>query len=403
MKTIFLTGCFLPEVSADVHLNNDIAHELANHEEVVVITPYPSRGIDKESSFYKYEVINSNLSIYRIGKNTASYSSILLRGLKHFTQAIGMFIKILSLEYDTIIITSTPPILGYLSFLIPKKKNIIFLVRDVFPDSYICYKGHINSLLEKVLRKLEKSIYKKCNKIITISEDMKKTLIGKGVENNKISVVYNWISTKEIKPIERKNNQLFKEFNLDANGFYVVYAGNIGKIQSIDTIIDAAKIVKEKTNDISFLLIGNGSDKERIQQIIVNDNCSNVKLFDLQASDRVSEVYSIADINLITLKENTTNYAFPSKAWTALATARPVICAVDTNSELARMVERTNCGVCIEPENDTLLANVILDMYKKSESLKVMGNSGRDFIEREMDKHVGNKQMINEIEKMELN
>lgn len=148
---------------------------------------------------------------------------------------------------------------------------------------------------------IENFTYRNADKIIVISEDFKKNIMAKGVPEEKIEVIYNWIDEKAVVPIARENNPLYEELGLNREKFNVVYAGNLGNAQNIDVIIDSAKELVENKN-IEFIIFGSGGLKEQFVKKVKDYGIDNVKFFPLQPMERVSYVYGLGNICIVSCK-----------------------------------------------------------------------------------------------------
>jgi glycosyltransferase involved in cell wall biosynthesis len=241
-----------------------------------------------------------------------------------------------------------------------RKVPFIYNLQDVFPDSLVTtgltQKG---SLLWKIGRKIEDYTYAHADHIIVISESMKKNIMEKGVDEGKIVVISNWIDTEATKPVPKEENRLFEEFGISRDKFTIVYAGNFGKAQGADVVLDAAERLKDHA-DVQFVIFGGGAEfesaKERAKAL------DNVIINRLLPQDRVPEVYSLGDVAIITCKKGVGNSGMPSKTWSIMACNTPIIAAFDTDSELAEVIEKANVGVTVEPEDAESLVFAILEM-----------------------------------------
>ncbi|MCS2551299.1 glycosyltransferase [Bacteroides faecis] len=142
-------------------------------------------------------------------------------------------------------------------------RPFVYNLQDIFPDSLVGA-GFSNegSILWKIGRVIENFTYKNADKIVVISEAFKQNIMAKGVPENKIEVVYNWVDQKAVVPVEKEYNPLFEELGINKKKFHVVYAGNLGNAQNIDVIIDSAmEMVGDK--EVEFLIFGTGGLKEQ--------------------------------------------------------------------------------------------------------------------------------------------
>ena len=243
IKVLILPAYFSPEHAASSYLSENRYEKMAEEGmEMDVYCPTPTRGITNETrkrykNFREERMYNGMLHIHRFplwreGKNA------IFRALRYFCQTImhfycGVFRKD-ARKCDVLFISSTPPIQGVMGAFVKRLRNIpmVFNLQDIFPDSLInnglAKKGGI---LWKTGRIIENFTYKNADKIIVISEDFKKNIMAKGVPEEKIAVIYNWVDQNVVIDIPREKNKLFDTYGLDRKKFYITYNGNIGMSQ----------------------------------------------------------------------------------------------------------------------------------------------------------------------------
>ena len=263
----------------------------------------------------------------------------------------------------------------------------LYNLQDIFPDSLVTTgltkKG---SLLWKIGRKIENYTYRNADKIIVISESFKNNLLAKNVPEEKIIVVQNWVDVDTVQPIERKDNRLISEYNVDATKFIVVYAGNFGSAQGAHIILEVAGILKEQ-EDIQFVIFGGGANFEQVKTLATQ--MDNVIVDYLLPSDRISEVYSLGDVALITCKKGVGNSGMPSKTWSIMACNTPIIASFDKDSELEQIITSAKAGVVVEPEDAKALSDAILEM--KNEKFT---SNGREYVLEHASKQVCTEKYI---------
>ena len=155
------------------------------------------------------------------------------------------------------------------------------------------------------------------------------------------------------------------------SGTVAMYAGNVGFSQSLDTVIEAAR----QLDDITFVINGDGAARERLEHQA--DGLPNVRFVGYQAPDRLAEVLAAADIHLVPLRAGLGSVSVPSKTYTALAAARPVIAAVDPGTAIDRLVTDTACGICVAPDDTEALVGALRELAGDPERQRRLGESGR--------------------------
>lgn len=371
MKLLRLRAYYEPECVAGTHMYKDIDEAFSSAQiSCYDVTPMPTRGISDEvrneykhlKKEIKYDgyIVVRRFAMMKEGRNP------LQRALRYLLCNIAEYnIGCKAKDIDIVYCASTPPTQGMLGALVAKKLSrkygnkvpFIYELQDIFPDSLVnTGMAHKGGLLWKIGRKIEDFTYNHADKIIVISQGFKRNIMEKGVPEEKIEVISNWIDLDSVHPVARKDNTLIPEFGIDPNKFIVVYAGNFGAAQGADIVLKAAKELEEY-KDIQFVIFGGGPYFEAAKKEA--EGLENVFIHELMPQDRISEVYSLGDVALITCKAGTGKAGMPSKTWSIMACNTPIIASFDTDSDLAEVILDAKAGVCVEPEDAETLANAI--------------------------------------------
>ncbi len=409
MKILRFSPYFFPESVATTHLSNDVNDAF---RQVGFLTenyvPTPSRGIDKQTrAKYKkirHEVLeDGTLHIHRFplmreGKNPVLRAfRYVLCNLKQYN--LGKHAK----DIDVICGSSTPPTQGYLCARVKKRLSkkygrsvpFIYDLQDVFPDSLVnAGLAKRGSLLWRIGRKMENKIYAAADKIVVISEGFKENIMAKGVPEDKIVVIENWINTSEVVPVERENNILFDKYGLDRNKFYISYSGNIGHSQNMDILLDTAARIAKETEDVEFVIIGEGAAKTHVEERIAKEGLENVHVFPFEDYENIAHVFSLGDMGLIISKTGVGASSVPSKTWSIMSAARPVLASFDKGGDLDRVITREEAGVCIAPTDVEGFFHAILAAYRDRDLLERWGKNGRKYVEEHLTKEIGTKKWI---------
>ena len=152
----------------------------------------------------------------------------------------------------------------------------------------------------------------------------------------------------------------------------------------MDLLLDIAKDLANETDNIAFVIIGDGADKERIAGRINDEKITNVILLPFQPYEDIAHVFSLGDIGLIISKPGVGNNSVPSKTWSIMAAGRPVLASFDSDSDLCRLIDKTGCGRHADAGNKEELTNIIKDMYKGDN--EDFGEAGLKYLSTDLNK-----------------
>ncbi|QLY79107.1 glycosyltransferase family 4 protein [Clostridium intestinale] len=406
MNITFLTSYYHPEITPATHLFLDLTNDLANRGcKVTVITPIPTRGVDKKiTEYYRtntYEEQNDrNIIIHRIPISGSEKKGFISRVIRYLKITWVLYRKARSVNTDVFLIPSTPPTLGLVAAMLKNKAPVVYNLQDVFPDSLINAGVNKKNPIIFIGRIFEKLVYKKVDRILTITKDFKQLLVNRGVNENKIDLVYNWIDTSSVFPIDKDNNKLLKKYNLDKNNFYITYCGNIGLSQNLEMICDAAKTLEKTYLDIKFIIIGDGAHKEELNKYIEINNIENVLIIPFQPYSDIAHVFSLGDIGVVSSKSGIGTSSFPSKTWSIMAAERPIVVSFDEDSELCSIVKDAECGICVPPNEKEKFIDAVIYLHKNRHICQSMGASGRNFVINNLSREVCTNQYYESIKKV---
>lgn len=411
MKIITFASYYFPESVASPYLGEQLREAIAAADmKLDLFVPIPTRGITEEQRIeYSRRRVerkyNDKITIHRIPL-MKEHKNPLQRAFRYFIQCvkyyfIGSFSKV-GKEADLLLVSSTPPILGATTALIKKHRNIPFVydLQDIFPDSLVgtglAKKG---GLLWKIGRVIENFTYKHADKIIVISEDFKKNIMAKGVPEDKIAVVYNWVDQNKVVDVPREENKLFDAYGLERSKFYITYNGNIGLTQNMDMLLDVAKELQEEYEDIHFVLVGNGAYLDEVKRKVADQQLENVHLLPFQPYEDISHVFSLGDASLVISKPGVGANSVPSKTWSIMSASRPVLANFDEN-ELKTIIENNHCGIFTKAGDKDAFKESILTLYNHRDLCKEYGHNGRKFVLDNLTREVGTQKYVDVIKEV---
>ena len=374
MKILLSHRYFWPDtVNCGQILWNLTEHFSSEGHTVEVITSLPSYNLNSLKIYAKKNETINNVTIRRIKLTTEGRNPLkkILNALK-----LGFWTNYLAIRnnYDVIISTSIPPITGgffaALATYITRTKFIYFCM-DLHPEIGKISKDFSNPFLYAILRKIDNWSCKRANPVIVHSLDMKNSLLSRNRDNRfNIKIINNFsIPTESFDKLTFKDN-----FKLNDTKLTIIFAGNLGRFQALDKVIDAMVLLKNK-KDIKLILVGEGSVKTDLAYKIKKTK-ANVYIFDRQPVHIVKDMIKNADFGLVSLNSNVYKYGYPGKIMTYLEQGKPLITVLEKESEIVKLMEHENYGFCIPSLEPKKISQYLIELLENdSWKLKMSGNA----------------------------
>lgn len=391
MKVLLYGINYHPELTGIGKYSGELCDWLSTqgHEVRVVTAPpyYPSWKVDLgySSFFYRIESLNG-VRIYRcplwVPKNQCGRNRI-LHLLSFMFSSAPLAIMLAILWRPNILIAIEPPLLCSLPALIAARlgKSTAWLhVQDLEIDAAIRVGLIKDSFWVNWIFSAEKWLLTKYNRISSISKQMINSLVAKGVSKSKLILFPNWVDTTTTFPTYEQNN-LRLELNIDNNVVIALYSGNMGKKQGLDIILEAAHLLRDSSN-LLFVICGDGTERARLESLAVG--MDNVIMLPLQPLNRLNELLNMADIHLLPQQVGMDEVVMPSKLLGMLASAKPVVCCTNNNTELAELIVK--CGVVVQPGNIGQFVNALLSLLADPAKRSQLGQQGRAYCEAKYEK-----------------
>lgn len=246
------------------------------------------------------------------------------------------------------------------------RRPLVYNEQDIFPENAY-FTGILTekSLVYRVAHALQKYAYKNATALSTISDDMKSTIVTRyGIQEEKVQVIYNW-GHEELKSHGEADNAFLQKYPKKPGEFRVVYAGNLGKMQNVELVLKAAKLMEDATC-ISFYIVGSGVNEEQLKTLAKELKLSNVTFVGMQPPEEAADLYAAADVNVIPLQRGLIYAALPSKTADCLIAGKPIIACVDEESIFSGVMKKygfPNAGTC---NADTLVWEIKNYIFGKS-------------------------------------
>ena len=398
MKILLVTQYFYPENFK----SNDIAFELVKRgHEVTVLTGlpnYPEGKFYKDYGFFKRrnETINGVKVIRALLIPRGKGGGVRLL-LNYFSWAFFASIRALFLafqyKFDAVLVHEPSPITqGFPAIVIKKIQKIPlhFWVLDLWPESLTSAGGVKNKTVLSFFTGMVKYIYNNSDKILISSKGFKESILTKGKYEDKLVYFPNWAEDSILKG---ETNYPIPTL---PQGFKILFAGNIGVAQDVNSIIKTALILKERL-DIHFVFVGDGRSKQELEDFVATNNLSQtVHFMGRFPIDAMKTFFTKSDVLLVSLKDELIfNLTVPAKLQAYLCTQKPILGIL--NGEGAELIAEANCGFSTNAGNSEGLAKEIVKLYELSEEQRnILGKNGFTYFEENftMTKCIDNLELI---------
>jgi len=394
MKILFITQWFQPEpyykgmpfIKKLIERGHkvQVLTGFPNYPEGKVYKGYTIRGFQKE--------LMDGVEVFRVPLYPSHDSSPVRRIANYLSFAFSASIigPWVVKKPDIIYVYHPPPTTYLPAFFIKlfKRAPVVYDIQDFWPDTLAATGMFNNKIGLKLVDIYCRLFYKAADKIVVLSPGFKRKLIEKKVPAEKIEVIYNWFPNDRNTAVSKPDPQLAKKLGL-ADRFNVLFAGNMGKAQKLETVLDAAKLLADANPEIQFIFIGGGVEVQNLKDCAVKMSLPNVLFLPRIPKSEIGQILAMADVLLVHLKRDPLfEITIPSKIQAYLAIGKPVLAAV--SGDAATLVEKANCGLTCPPENVNEMVKAIQEFYSFSpQKLKKMGDSGRCYYIDNMSIEIG--------------
>lgn len=389
MRVMFLTQWFEPEPAFKGL--SFVKALIARGLSVDVVTGFPNYPRGKIYPGYRLRLLQKQLidevqvtRLFLYPSHSASSVGRALNYLSFFfsTLAYGLWA---CRRYDSIYVYHPPMTVGAAAaiFTWVTGRPFIIDIQDLWPDSVTASGMKGSRFLTPILGKMCRFVYARATTILAQSRGIREALIARGVEPKKIRTVLNWADEESTIPLGRFDASAL----LPATRFNLVYAGNLGRVQRLDLLIDAARLAALSEPRLLLTLIGDGVEGGSLRELA--KSTEHVAVRSSLPRSEIADLLVRADALVAHLENNPLfDITIPSKLPFYLAMGKPVLAGLA--GEAARIVIESGAGVIADPCDVDSLAGAMIDLARRSaHNLEQMGSKGRQFYSERLSRQAG--------------
>ncbi|HXM23194.1 MAG TPA: glycosyltransferase family 4 protein [Terriglobales bacterium] len=390
MKILYVSQYFPPEMGAPAGRAAELSRLwVEDGHEVTVLTGFPNHptGIVPPEYRRKFSRLVTREDVEGVDvvrtwllpfPNRKAYE----RMLNYSSFCVSSATTGVFLDQPDVVIASSPQLLvGLAGWWLARCKGVpfVFEVRDLWPESLAAVGvGSSNSVLHRSLAKIAEFLYRSCERLVVVTPAFKEYLVEHWrLPEDKIFVVENGVETSLFSRLT-PNIALRHELGAEEK-FVVSYIGTMGNAHGLETLLEAAALLRERAPKVLFLLVGEGAEKDRILSLARSRGLTNVRFVDQQPREKIPGYISASDACLVLLKRNELfKTVLPTKMLEFMSCARPVILGVDGHART--VMEQANGGIFIQPEDSAELAEAVIRLAADSTLRESLGRNGRQHV-----------------------
>lgn len=388
MNILFLTLIDF-ETLEERNIYTDLLREFVkNNHHVYVVSPTERRKGKKT-----YLVSNPNTVILKLKIGNIQKTNFIEKGISTVTLE-SKYVRGISkyfgnVKFDLVLYT-TPPITLLKAVQYVKKRDgakTYLMLKDIFPqnavDMGMLSKRGCKGILYRYFRNKEKKLYQESDYIGCMSpanvEYVKKH--NSDILPDKVELCPNSIEPTASFLTEEEKVHLKKKYGIPENKRVFIYGGNLGRPQGIEHMMQCIQSVTEK-DDCYFLIIGSGTEYDKIRNFIDVNHLTNVGLYEHLPKADYEKVVRVCDVGLLFLDYRFTIPNFPSRALTYMDAGIPVLAVTDEVSDIGKIIEENAFGYRVKSNDISAFKEVVCRLLK-SEEISTMGRNAHKYLEKE--------------------
>ena len=384
MRIRFVTLYYPPEIGAAQRRIADLVTRLARWgHTVTVLTGFPNYPSGKKPDGYRKKIImresDGLVTIIRVPHYVAPNKGFFRRLLIHLTFAFFASLYTLVMKRDDIIYLESPPLFnGFIGLTAKWFRRVpyLFNVADLWPQTAVELGLLKSPAVIAISLFLERLFYRCAERILAITGGVRDHILAKGYPADKVPLITNGVDPEIFSDTVAPDAEVLSYRR--GGSLLVVYAGTLGLVYALDTLLDAARQVREEA--FHFLFIGDGADKDRLMSLAAEGHLSNVTFLPPRGQSDMPAVFRAADLAVIPLRDLPVSRAImPVKCFEMMAVGVPLILAA--RGEMAQQVVAAGCGEVIEPEDSTAIVAALHRFRDMAPSeRRRIGMRGRTFV-----------------------
>jgi glycosyltransferase involved in cell wall biosynthesis len=374
MRILLFNEYYPPDTSATAKMAALVAEHLAKKHEVTVLAGRPSYD---PTEYYPFALlrraVQNGVRVECVG-STAYPRHKMKRRVANYLSYLALAVpRAIALRPDVVLAMTDPPIAGIAGAFVSRmaRRPFVYNIRDLYPDMAVG--GDIVRPSKWVQRweKMHRSALRRAARVIVLGDDMRDRILAKGIAPERVVVVRDGTTFPSWMP--ERCDPVVKELRCGFQ-FVAVHAGNLGFYGAWNTLVEAAKILRNENTGLVF--VGDGANRASIESSAAGS--PNVRFLPFRPVEQIPHVMMAGDVHIVTVRRGLEGVVVPSKLYSILAAGRPVLAVAPSACDAARIVTEAGCGVAADPDDPAAVAEAIRTLRDDPARLAAMGARARD-------------------------
>lgn len=392
MKILLVTDSYPPEIRSASHLMLELAQELQHRgHQIMVITTWPEYNLDQAVEQRRFEEFEVEDGIRVIRVKTLPHHNVnyIVRGLSQLIMPLQFLLKLwrYKIRAEAAVVYSPPlPLALVGSWLRRSGVRSVLNIQDLFPQNAIDL-GILRSNAQiKFFKALERYAYQTADIVTVHSEGNRKMLLEQQPEiSSKLRLLHNWVDV-EHHSAQHVAVDFKKKWEITQK-YIAVFAGVMGPSQYLDLILKIAEQMQDQT-DLLFLLVGDGKEKERLQQLATAKGLKNVRFEGFISREVYPDLLRVCSIGLVCLSPQNQTPVVPGKILGHMAAGLPVAAFLHTASDAHQMIADAQCGVSANSADIPECVSVMRKLLARDSEFGRIGQAGKRYATEHFSKEV---------------
>lgn len=393
MHILVLTHYYPPEVNAPASRISEMARAwVAAGERVTIVTCAPNHPRGRIFPGYRNRFVRAEadgVDLIRLPTFLAANSGFGRRLLNYLSYPLSLLFHLPRLPKADLVVSTSPQFFCGLSGLLLKRRRRpwVLEIRDLWPESIVAVGAMRRGAVIRLLERIERMAYRKADALVSVTDSFVPHLLAGRGGHGPVEVIKNGVDLGFFGDgqDEEGGHRLRRELGLEGK-FVAAYVGTHGMAHGLDTLLEAAARLRDHEH-IAFLLVGDGSERDRLQREAKRRGLTNICFAGQRPKSDMPAIWQATDVSLVLLRRlETFKSVLPSKMFEAMAMRRPIILGLE--GEARNLLEAAAAGIAITPESVDELVHSLLRLAGDPARAAAMGESGRSFVESNFDRSV---------------